>query len=78
MAAEHQTTAAKPWEANRAGDPRQLRHEAKVFELLAKEHRKDAERLRREAVESDGHADHYIEVAADYRKWAAEQEALNA
>jgi len=65
----------KPWECNRNGDPRQLLHEAAYFEIMAKQHRQDAERSRIAASESDRHADHYTEVAADYRRWAAESRA---
>ena len=63
----------KPWENNRNGDPRQLLHEAKIFETWAEEHRRDAEIYPETAAESLLAACHYAEVAADYRRWAEEQ-----
>ena len=70
-------TTPKPWEHNRTGDPRQLLHEAHVYERMAKSHREDAKRERERAIGSDLNADRCAEIAADYRKWAAEQGVTN-
>jgi hypothetical protein len=66
------------WEGNRHGDPRQLRHEAAHYELMAKQLRKDAETLRKAAVVSEGYAAHYDQVVSDYLKWADEKENVDA
>lgn len=63
----------KSWSANRNGDPRQLLYEATGFEAIAKRARRDAALLRVSAQVVEARADHYEEVARDYRCWAEER-----
>lgn len=68
------TTAEKPWAHNRGGDPRQLLHEADQLDVMSDMRRKDAARLREQAVAADVAADRLAEAARDYRAWAQEKQ----